>query len=567
MKNKIKLLLGASLLLVITSCGGDPVSSSINSIPTPGTTSQTTSTGSAIEYKTNEDFKLAKTTYVDENGETKNLYRQTLYDNQNSPHLDSLEEQRVLVVPFGFTDSDLQEKVQTQENIERIKTVFFGTREQVQEKGGWYSVQDFYNTSSFGKSKFEGDVVNNWCIYNGTSSQFSSNSSTLGIDAGTYVRSWYLTEYAKADHGLLGAEAKPLSYYDQDSDGYIDLLWMVYSHPYSTDQSQTWWAYVTYTNNGPSENLNAPNVMTLGWASINFMNDAFNGYDAHTFIHETGHTYGLDDYYDYNDSWSPMGAIDMMDNNIGDHCAFSKFSLGWLSPLVVDDSAIITLRPTTTTGDCFIIPSQDYNGTVFDEYMMVEFISPVGLAEVDYKQGYKYISGYSEPGIRISHIDARAVSALSNSAENYLTTNPEDGVDIRIANSKGGRSGGYEDANFFPVEKNGKTEYNSYALTMMFESNPDVDSNITTSKGNSASKESLFGTFSSFSLEGEDNIWAKTYMPSRSNLWNKAKTMTGGTMMKQQYTINEDYTFDYKIEVLSVNKDTAKVRVTKINRD
>lgn len=565
MKNRLKLLLGMSLLMIVASCGGDPVSSSINSNSETSSSSQTTSTAPAIEYKTNEDFAHAKTTYVDENGETHNLYRQTLYDNQNSPHLDSLEEQRVLVVPFGFTDEKLQ-SIQTQDNIERIKTVFFGSREEIQSKGGWVSVQDYYNTSSFGKAKFEGDVVNTWCVYNGLSSSFASKSGHLGVEAATYIRTWYLAEYAKVDHGSLGLDAKPLSYYDQDDDGYIDLLWMVYSVPYSTDQSQTWWAYVTYTTNPPAENLDAPNVMTLGWASINFMNDAFGGYDSHTFIHESGHTYGLDDYYDYNNNWSPMGTIDMMDNNVGDHCAFSKFQLGWLSPLVVDDNAIIELRPTTTTGDCFIIPSPNYNGTAFDEYMMVEFMSPTGLAEQDYKNGYKYIAGYSEPGIRISHIDARAVSSFSNTSENYVV-NPQDGVDIRIANSKDGRSGTFEDANFFPVEKNGKIEYNSYALTMMFESNPDPDSNITTSKGNAATKESLFGPLSSFTLDGEDNIWAKTYMPSRSNLWNKAKKMTGGSMKKQQYTIDENCTFDYKIEIMNIKNDIAKIRVKKINRD
>lgn len=558
MKNKIKLLLGVALTLVVTSCG-DPTSSTDNSSSSgSSSTSQTT-------YKTNEDFEYAKTTYEDGDGNTKNLYRQTLYKNQNSPHLDSLEKQRVLVVPFGFTDEDLVNNVQTQENINRIKTVFFGSKEETDAVGGYYSVKEYYKTSSFGKANFDGDVVNTWCTYNGTSASFKDKSNK-GVDAATYVRSWYLTEYAKNDHGQLGSEAKPLSYYDQDNDGYIDLLWIVYSVPYSTkpEDNQAWWAYVTYTTNGPSEKADAPNVMTLGWASINFMKDGFGGYDSHTFIHETGHTFGLDDYYDYSDSWTPMGAIDMMDNNIGDHCAFSKFSLGWLSPLVVDDNAIITLRPTTTTGDCFIIPSKNYNGTAFDEYMMVEFMAPTGLAEIDYKNGYKSISGYSQPGIRISHVDARVVSSSSASSENYLTNNPQDGVDIRIANSKGGRTGGFEDANFFPVEVNGKTEYNSYALTMMFESNPDEKSNITTSKGNSASNASLFGKFASFDLKGEDNIWANIYMPSKSNLWNKAKTMTGGTMKKQTYDIDETCTFDYKIEVLSVNNAEAKVRVTKI---
>ena len=61
-------------------------------------------------------------------------------------------------------------------------------------------------------------------------------------------------------------------------------------------------------------------------------------------------------------------------------------------------------------------------------------------------------------------------------------------------------------------------------------------------------------------------------MPSRSNLWNKAKTMTGGTIPnKQKYTIDENCTFNYRIRVNKINVDknnpensTATITVEKI---
>ena len=110
--------------------------------------------------------------------------------------------------------------------------------------------------------------------------------------------------------------------------------------------------------------------------------------------YETGHIYGLADYYDYNSSWAPLGGIDMMDHNVGDHSAFSKFSLGWTNPWVVDKPGQIVLRSFSTSGDCFIIPSGNYNGTAFDEYLMFELVSPNGASEKDYKKG----EGYSTPG-------------------------------------------------------------------------------------------------------------------------------------------------------------------------
>lgn len=563
MNKRYGLLVALSIVCLVASCGEDQVTSSssmINSTPITSSSSSSYNSSSSINYKTNEDFEKAKTTYI-ENGEEKDLNMQTLFRNQNSPHLDPLEKQNILVVPFGFNDKNLKENIQTQENIDRINTCFFGTKEAMEEKGGWYSVVDYYKTSSFNKAQISGDVVNTWCEYNGSSSEFltASRSSGAGVYAASYVKTWYEKEYNKENHGSLGEDAKPLTYYDQNNDGFIDLIWIVYSVPYSTDQSQDWWAYVTYTNE--IANLKSPSIKTLGWASINFLNDSFNGYDTHTFIHETGHTFGLDDYYDYTNSWSPMGAIDMMDNNIGDHCAFSKFTLGWLSPLVVDDSAIITLRPTSTTGDCFIIPSPNYNGTAFDEYFMIEYMSPVGLSEYDYTYGYKSLSGYSKKGIRISHIDARTVSGASTKAENYVSE-PQKATDFRVSNSKGGRSGDGSDGNFFPV--NG--ENNSYALTMIMESNPDRNDNVTTSKGANASN-SLFTASSRFFLDsrnGRENTWSSIYMPSRSNLWNKAKTMTGGTIKNQKYTVDESCTFDYEINVLSIAEEQAQVRVTKL---
>ena len=60
--------------------------------------------------------------------------------------------------------------------------------------------------------------------------------------------------------------------------------------------------------------------------------------DAHTFIHETGHMIGLDDYYSYDrgkGDYGGLGGLDMMDFNIGDHNGYSKWMLGWLHPQMV----------------------------------------------------------------------------------------------------------------------------------------------------------------------------------------------------------------------------------------
>lgn len=54
---------------------------------------------------------------------------------------------------------------------------------------------------------------------------------------------------------------------------------------------------------------------------------------AQTIIHETGHAPGLIDYYSNPTTFTPnkgMNTNDMMNDNIGDHCGFSKWLLGWI---------------------------------------------------------------------------------------------------------------------------------------------------------------------------------------------------------------------------------------------
>ena len=62
--------------------------------------------------------------------------------------------------------------------------------------------------------------------------------------------------------------------------------------------------------------------------------------------------------------------------------------------------------------------------------------------------------------------------------------------------------------------------------------------------------------------------WASVFMPSQTNLWNKAKTTTGwnGNEQKPQ-SVNEDYTFNYSLKVLSIQEDAQYGYVAKVKVD
>lgn len=525
-------------LLALASCssGGDTSTSDLTTTTdtTTSSSSQTTSEDSFPTINNDDNYKKASTTY----GDNQNLNMRTLFDNQSAPSLDPLEEQHVLVVPFGFTESQWVDR-QTTENLELIRIAFEGTQEEVDEASGWMSVQGYYDMSSYGKANTTFDVVNTWCIYDGAAESLGG-----GYNAAVYAAKWYKEEYAKENHGSLGTDAKPITYYDADKDGVIDAMWCIYSHS-TGDVNSDWWAYVSHY---PVKNASAsdPQVSTFGWAGI----DTFEGtVDAHTFTHETGHIYGLADYYDYNSSWAPLGGIDMMDHNVGDHNAFSKFTLGWVNPWVVDKPGQIVLRSFSTSGDCFIIPSGNYNGTAFDEYLMVELVSPNGASEKDYKKG----NGYTKPGIRITHVDARV---YSTNRSTYLTDNVEDGVDFRCDNSKFGRSGitPYGSNDFWPSAQGSNTG-TSFALITLIESSIKSDNGLTM-YNYSADDSSLFTEGDVFRITDTNSVWSSVYMPSGENLWNKAKVITSwDNSGRQEFTIDESQRMDISLRVNEIVKD------------
>lgn len=313
--------------------------------------------------------------------------------------LNSLGDQKLLVVPITFTDTlDLA----TPAVHDSIRRTMFGESNET----GWESVASFYAKSSYNKLNLSGEVIPYFHSQYSTEEFLAlpSDINDQQIGEGFY---WDQTHYLIEDiYNTL--DAATLKEYDLDEDGHVDALWMVYIAPINRG---TFWAYKFYWNREP--NLDKPTPNVYAWASFQFMNGAY-GYssekvDAHTFIHESGHIFGLTDYYDYDGERAPAGRVDMMDNNIIDHNAYSKYLLNWTSPYHVTGHADITLRPMEESGD-FILIKDNWNGHAYDEYILLEYYTPTGLNERDSIYGpYADIGGMTVPGVRIWHVDSRLV--------------------------------------------------------------------------------------------------------------------------------------------------------------
>lgn len=604
MKKQSILWLGLFSLLGLVACNNGGNTSSESSSEDSSSSSEYVD---PTDYNaiTNSDLSKGVTTYTDADGNTKNLTRSSIYAASGDPHVNSAPEkdeegnfkkQKLLVAPISFVynadddnDTICVEEVKTGEGSAqtvkkqrsaeqmedlrvKIDKTFTADDDELYElsKARITSVQSYYNTSSFNKGGFDVVVLPCWVEYTTTAKAFENvyKNSGAGVTMSSYVKNWYKAEYAKTDHGQLGKDWEyTWSDFDSDDDGYIDLLWQVYAYPYNNSDTSFWWAYVTYTTN--QANVDDPSVKTLAWASTQFMSK-YKGYDPHTFIHETGHTYGANDYYDYTHSWSPMGKVDMQDNNVGDQNAYTKFQFGWINPWVLKESdlqgnkgATITLRASTLSGDALVLASPNYNGTAFDEYLIVELVGPYGLAKRDYNNGYEGVTGYKKPGIRVLHIDARMFKA---SHDTYVSDPNElgrKGGDHRVSNTKGGRVGVHSDSDYWPITtSSGLEEYRYYTECSLIESNLG-ETWMNSSSGasyNAATNGTLFTEGHVFQMSPTSSF-ATHFFPSKTNLWNKAKTITGwkttGKTEKQEYTVDNSITCNYKFTVDSIVTDNT----------
>ena len=343
-------------------------------------------------------------------------YDYVSYNGNNCPTTPNIGDVNILVIPvelsdeFGMLDTTPHF---TPKKLASIKASFNGTKED-DSNNYRESVKSFYEKSSYGNLHLNFDVLD---VYK--SSMSKSEFEHLIDDNGTEVTTLLDEIYANKNSLKLDGSFVDITdsnRYDANYDGYIDGVWLIYNVFDSNEvTSSKYWAY---TANYFGDLYNNPDVSSIvfgkyanfAYAFLNAGNSE--GLDAHTAIHETGHMFGLDDYYSYDldaDKFGQMGGVDMMDNNVGDQSAFSKFSLGWVNPTVVYKDCEITLRPFESSGDCVILPANYFNDSAFSEYLIIEYYTPTGLNKLDSSYQYRgsYPRVFTEKGILIYHVDAR----------------------------------------------------------------------------------------------------------------------------------------------------------------
>jgi M6 family metalloprotease-like protein len=301
---------------------------------------------------------------------------------------------KVLVVPIGFPDLPFNNPNQV---VNQLGQAF-----NAETSDPFNSVKQYYLTSSYGLLNLEGVVVAPYQTQ--FTSSYYENLSDEGIDANTVIIDELMTAFD---------DTIDFSDFDLNDDGTLDGIYMIYNHP-AEGWNSFWWAYLyEYFGNQRFDDVEVTSYVWMPYELTMFNNQI----DASTIIHETGHKLGLEDYYDYapddgsGNEWG-LGGADMMDSTVGDHNPFSKLLLGWIQPKIVTESMDLTLNPFSSSGDAFII-TDDWNGSLFDEYLLAMYYTPTGLY-----QGFDDYFFDGQSGMILYHVDARLGP---NSSPNYPT--------------------------------------------------------------------------------------------------------------------------------------------------
>jgi len=311
-------------------------------------------------------------------------------------NLPSSGEQKLLVIPVDFVDYPSTNL--PNESLDMINESFFGGEKHNQ----FFSVASFFDKSSYGRLHLEGKVTSwfrsskyTYAGLKALNGSASNNSKALNAIREEALK-WYASAYPD----------DPLSNYvfPVNKIGQATAVYLIYSMPslsndVSGHRNSMLWAFT----------INNPAPTAWSSFSLTYLNEG--KVDSHTFIHETGHLMGLRDYYDVNGgsdfgACAPTGRMDIMDYSIGDETAYSKLILDWTRPYVATSSCEVTLRPFSSSGDLLLL-SPSWNGSPYDEYLLLEFYVPSYLNYVDATLRNSGERLFQKPGVKVYHVDSR----------------------------------------------------------------------------------------------------------------------------------------------------------------
>ncbi len=333
-----------------------------------------------------------------------------------------------------------------------------------------YSVFTYYREVSNDSVNVYGTVYDWAYVPDADSIYEGSNNGLSGV--GTLMRDIAAVWDDRVDFGQFdndGPDGNPNS---GDDDGFVDAVVLI--HPkvdgsckaVNGEAANSIWAHRFFAGPYPTNDLS---VATGDFVKLrDYIVQGGQGGDAGctsgepqamgVVAHETGHLFGLADLYDTIGDGSGIGRWGLMGSGSQQTAyrpthlnAFSKGQLGWVTEVLIERDATLTMNPVVTSDTTYVLPIPNTN-----EYFLLENRQRIGSDSM-----------LNEVGLLIWHVDSTLARLRGNNVNGYapyaVALEQADGRDDLLSGSNRG-----DDGDPFPGRLNNRffgrnTEPSSYS--------------------------------------------------------------------------------------------------------
>ncbi|HBZ86368.1 MAG TPA: hypothetical protein DEO67_04425 [Candidatus Edwardsbacteria bacterium] len=312
------------------------------------------------------------------------------------------------------------------------------------------SVNNYYRDMSYNTMSCSG-AVDNWRTSNNTVAYYSAN---YGFNTGTTGNTYefIIKTLAHADSFVNFADSS----YDQNHDGYLDVLWVVHAGKGAEEGATAIWSHsfylsgwgsgATYYTTGDISPFTGNPVRINEYIIMPERTNYADGNGGTTemigcgvFCHEFGHALGLPDLYDTDNydygagsgigkfslmaggSWGGNGSTNARPVALDLWC---RRFLGWASPTLVTANDVYTVNSimTTATNSSYKLAFLGTDTT--KQFWLVENRYELGMGPVSSVRWDSLLPSTSPGGLAIYHIDSTYTTTtyLNNNTMNNKYT-------------------------------------------------------------------------------------------------------------------------------------------------
>ena len=370
---------------------------------------------------------------------------------------------RGLVILVNFTDAifetdkaEMDSMLMAVNYTRNYSYTYNKKKYQISSKG---SAREYFKDASLGQYNPHFDVVGPVAVSNKYSYYGQNNSAGQDKQAEKMIE-----EACKLADSECNVD---FSQYDNDGDGYVDFVFVIYAGYGEADggASNTIWphAWNLYSAAGRRCEVDGKVVDLYACGNeLDFYSKKHTGIG--TFCHEFSHVLGLPDLYTTNGSThTTLNEWDIMDygpyNNDGNtpptFSAYERFFMGWLQPRLIVDPENVVLKDLQQNNEALLISTDDEHNLIGNDPKPTTFYVIENRQQENWDE---YLPGH---GMMLTKIQYSYNKWYQNTVNN---TSGKMGVDLIEANGKTSTTGYGKATDLFPAGATAYTKIADHAI-------------------------------------------------------------------------------------------------------